>query len=119
MKGITASIFVDKKFGDCSNGGISSRYSRVTVIGLGKDAEIFEPTEDAPAVRLVKRKIGGKVVVHAEPVEGLKSGNIGWMAGGSYVSTSDSRFCRAVGFYGAVSLHDRQETPEMYDQLSR
>lgn len=119
MQGLTASIFEDKQIGNCSNGGISSRCKQVTVVGLGKRAEIFEPTDDAPAVKLVKRTIGGRTVVHAEPVNAPPAGHIGWMAGGAFISTSDSRFSEAAGFYGAVSLHDRCETPAQYDALSR
>lgn len=119
MKGLTASIFEDKRIGNCSNGGISSRCSMVTVVGLGEDSEIREATDDAPAVKLVRRIIGGKLCVHAEPVDPVPEGHAGWMMGGSYISTSDGRFADAIGFYGAVALHDRSETWAMYDQLSR
>ena len=117
LKGLTASIFIDELIGECSNGGISSRCKAVTVVGI-PDAEIFSAGEDRPAVKLVKRQIMGKTVVHAEPVEAPPQGCVGWMMGGSYISTSDGRFGRAVGFYGAVALHDRCETPEQYRQLS-
>lgn len=97
---------------DCSNGGLSSRAVRVVVVNVSGP---FEPTDEMPAVRLVKR---GKTV-HAEPVEPVADGNVGYMAGGAFISTSDSRFTEAVGFYGAVAFHDRQETPAQYELLSR
>jgi hypothetical protein len=68
-------------------------------------------------VRLVERWIGGRAVVHAEPIE-RPEGMLGPMAGGTFIDTSDSRFSAAVGFYGAVSLHDRWESQAQYDALS-
>ena len=100
---------------DCTNGGLSAKYDRIVIVnGEGP----FEPDEKTPAFKLVHRNIGGRNVVHAEPVEPAASGNIGWLAGGNFCATSDSRFDEAIGFYGAVSIHDRQETAEMYRQLS-
>ena len=106
MSGIIAYIYRPKR-GDSSNGGISSRCDEVTVTGIG--AENFEATEERPAVRLVKRTIGGATVVHAEPAGDRPPG--GWMFGGSFISTCDGRFGRAVGFYGALAFHDRNEPP--------
>ena len=89
---------------------------------MGKDSEVFEVTPDAPAVKLVFRSFGGRKIVHAEPVEPCKPGNVGYMAGGAFI-TADSRlseFLRKNGLelYGAISLHDRQETAEEYRALS-
>ena len=96
-----------------SNGGISEKCDEVTLVGPGVPA-LFPVTEKAPAVQLVKRRLGvldnpGPVIVHAEPVDPPRKGTHGWMAGGSFIASSDSRFGEAVGFYGAVSLHDRSE----------
>lgn len=112
--GLIASIFRDRN-SDCSNGGISSRHDRVTIVNVEGP---FDPTPNAPAVKLVVRGIGGERVVHFEPVEPVAEGNVGYMAGGAFVASSDSRFRRAVGFYGAVSLHDRQESAELNALLS-
>jgi hypothetical protein len=118
MKGITVGIFENKRIRkDSSNGGISSRCNQVTVVGIPR-AELWEPTEDAPAVKLVKRTFGKKTVVHAEPIEPPPAGSVGWMSGGTFIACCDSRFGEAIGFYGAVSLHDRCETVEQYRQLS-
>jgi hypothetical protein len=69
----------------------------------------FEPTENAPAVKLIKRIYGNVVCV---PV-GLEDK---WtMAGGAYIETCDSRFTEAVRalsgyvFGFPVALHDRVE----------
>lgn len=121
MLGLHANVYKTGRFGrasDCTNGGISGRCEQVTVVGI-EGAEIFEPTTNSPAVKLVRRVIGGEAVIHAEPVEPPPAGSFGWMAGGNFIATSDGRFGRAVGFYGAVSLHDRYETPAQYDMLSK
>ncbi len=141
-KGLIAEIFVGKRTPDCSNGGLSGRVNEVTVDGtrdadaeiirrlstlashdeepgyapLPRASQVFEPTPERPAVVLVRRSIGGRQVVHVEPVE--RPEGTPWMAGGAYVATSDSRFGELVGFYGAVSLHDRTESWAQYRALS-
>ncbi len=105
-KGLLCEIF-RPSYGDCSAGGISSRFKSVTLM----DADgPFEPTDDAPAVRLVRRKIypGEPEYVHAEPVEPCPGGACR-MAGGTFIYSCDSRFHEAVGHSYPVSLHDRHE----------
>ena len=115
MKGLLAYIY-RSDLGDCSNGGISGRVQKVTIIDDRIDAP-FAPTDEAPAVRIVERNIGGRPYVHAEPIdapEGDKT--VGPMMGGCYIATSDSRL-RAIAD-GAIPLHDRWETAEQYRALS-
>lgn len=55
---------------------------------------------------------------YLEPVisnDGPRRKMIGGMKGGAYACSSDSRF----PFSNAIRLHDRYETQEMYDALSR
>ena len=107
--------------GDCSNAGLSSRCTKVTLIGLGKHAEIFEPTPERPAVRIVKRTISGKEYIHAQPIERpqwaeiTNSATVGPMAGGTFIYSSDSRFPSSY----PIALHDRWETQAHYDALTR
>lgn len=114
MRGLRLSVLRNAELGDCSNGGISSRCKAVTLVGPGI-AEIFEPSDDAPAVRLVRRDIGNEIVLHVMPADEDGRGLPGqWMAGGAYVASSDGRFgeaLRARGHSGycAISLHDRTE----------
>lgn len=50
--GLTVSVLSDRGSRyDCTNGGISSRHDRLTLLGDGISGP-FEPTEDAPAVAL-------------------------------------------------------------------
>lgn len=96
--------------GDCSAGGISSKVNEVTVINAEGP---FDPSKTAPAVELRVKDVGGEPYVYAVPV--ALDGK--WaMAGGTFISTSDSRFSAAVSKLGkrdlmgyAVALHDRVE----------
>jgi hypothetical protein len=129
--GLTAYIY-KSGLGDCSNGGISSRADKVTLVNVEGP---FEPTEDRPAAMLVPGNTAGTVKVVAAvagddgtyaPVKQNGDGKqVGPMMGGAYVATSDSRFSRAVEdllghrFYGAVPLHDRFESAAEYESMSR
>ena len=115
MKGLIAWIY--RNGSDCSNGGISSRCDKDVVVGPDIP-EIFEASEDMPAVKIVKRVIAGSLYVHAEPLTWRESDEITGMAGGTFIYSTDSRFRECVNEY-PVSLHDRGETQEIYDRLSR
>ena len=120
---------------DCTAGGVSATVERLTVVGtvegvtaegaayvtpMPRDAQIFGPRDDAPAVAL-RRTNGGQGTVCLVPVEMSEDGRTyrtvdSWvMAGGNFGGTSDSRWCRLVEmmlghrFYGAVAIHDRIE----------
>ncbi|SDG59812.1 hypothetical protein SAMN05216338_1001858 [Bradyrhizobium sp. Rc2d] len=103
--GLIAHIY-DRPLGNCSNGGVSAKHRQVCVVNVDGP---FEPTQDGPAVRLIKRSTGNLV---CEPL-GLE--NRWTMFGGAYVYTSDSRFTEAVeklsGYNHAfpVALHNRVE----------
>ncbi|QDG63684.1 hypothetical protein [Pseudarthrobacter sp. NIBRBAC000502771] len=108
-KGITALVYRDALGTDFSNRGISARVMEVTVIGEGIDP-VFEATEERPAVRLVKNEhFHRESVIHAEPVAPEGESAPWYMFGGTFIFSSDSRFRRAAGHYGAVPLHDRRE----------
>ena len=123
--GICVGIYQSKDIGNCSNNGISSRCKSVTLVG-GGSPQIFEPCEDRPAVIIVNRKIGSRDYLTAYPaiknpetgcweIAPVPAGSVGWMAGGTFIYGSDSRF----RFDYPVPLHDRSETQEEYDLLSR
>lgn len=75
----------------------------------------FEPTEDSPAGKLVQH--AGNWIIR--PDDGFTEKLGVEMNGGTYGSTSDSRFREATGIYAAIPIHDRRETWEQYEQLSR
>lgn len=109
--------YIYRNGADCSNGGISGRCDAVTIIDDEIDAP-FAPSDEAPAVRFERRKFGNRAANCFVPVD-QPEGRVGPMFGGCYVGSSDSRFARLVGVYGAVPLHDRFETPAEYEVLSR
>jgi hypothetical protein len=125
--GLIVSVYRDADGHDCTNGGISARYKRLVLMNVDGP---FGPDEDtAPAllelnvgntVRIVPAKLdaGGDWVL-AKPKD-----HVGPMFGGNYAATSDGRFAQAIRkltgqyFYGAVAIHDRCDTQELYDALS-
>lgn len=78
-----------------------------------------EPTVDAPAARLVQGYGKTAIIVPMDDyLDGVQ------VMGGTYAGSSDSRFHRAVenlsgNSHFAVAVHDRRETWEMHDALSR
>ena len=100
--------------GDCTNNGVSSEARSLVVVNIPGP---FEPDERYPAVMLTTGPYETKRLVPAiqdstgKWVPYRPDGLVGPSMGGNYAATSDSRFGRAVGFYGAVAIHDRFETP--------
>lgn len=111
---------------DTTLGGISSRFTRLTLVGvldeerivrrLPAHMQVFEVTADRPPVLLQIRQLGDKV---ASIIPASEDGTPaeGWfMAGGNYAAWSDSRVSDLVSellgyrFYGALSIHDRKES---------
>ena len=117
-KALPIYVYRQPAFGDCTNFGISSRYDELLCLcpdGF-MDVDLDDPPENL--VKIVKRGIFGDAVYHIEPV--APPTDIGWMAGGNYAATCDTRFSRMIGgMYGAVAIHDRQETKELHELLSR
>lgn len=104
---------------DCTNGGVTSKNERVLVLPEGVEATPEQLMGKLPILKIVRRNIGGKPYLHAEPVNRPGKGSIGsWMAGGNFIYSCDSRFREWICEY-PVSVHDRTETPEQYDMLSR
>lgn len=99
-QGLLASIYIAKDGFDCSNGGVSARFTRVVVTGDSIPG-IFDPTPDAPEVRILPGHNGhGFRAVPAD--EGTGAGP---MFGGAFVYTTDSRFPSRQ----PIPLHDRWE----------
>ena len=114
MRALPLEIY-KSNFGDCSNGGISSRHKEILLICPEGHVEVDEANPPENLCKLVTRDLGFTVYKHVEPV--AKAKGVGYMAGGSLVYTCDSRF-RRMSEYPLV-LHDRTESQDMYDRLSR
>lgn len=137
MKGMRLNVYRSADGTDCTNGGITSRVSRLTVVGiltaegvaeLPKNMQIFSADELAPAVVLVPSRAPGydacPHLVPLEYIDGMPDGHVGPMAGGSYAGTSDSRWAELGSKFGknlaldVVAVHDRVESYSLYLALS-
>lgn len=107
--GLRLSVLRPASGSDCTNGGISSRFIDVVVVGPGIP-EIFAEHENLPAV-VIDERMGHKFL---RPAEDCPSDKMGYMFGGNFATTSDGRWP-----YGALPIHDRTETVELYERLSR
>lgn len=105
--GLRVSVY-RSSLGDCTNGGVSSKYDNLTVVNADGP---FDPSEDAPAAKLV---VGPYDTIRLVPVDLLET-NAWVMFGGNLASTSDSRFGEAIEklggdrFAAAVKIFDRVE----------
>ena len=121
IKCISFDIYEDKQIGNCSNDGISNRFNDVLI--PCEDGYITVDLDNPPEnlCKVVKRYFPWlkSEYVHIEPYAAVKEGNVGYMSGGSVVYSCDSRYSEAVGVNYPVCLHDRQETQEQYDFLTR
>lgn len=119
-KGLLARIY--RTTWDCTNDGLSRRDGADEVVVFGSDdvpmdGYIARGEYAYPEVTLERGAYGTiKCVALRTP---MQEGGCGPMMGGNFVYTCDSRFQAAVGFYGAVPLHDRYETAIQNKELSR
>lgn len=109
---------------DSTGNGVSARHDRLFVVNV--DGPPHDPERlDGNTVALIDgHRPGDKIIVPvincAEPGEEPEwqavspDGHVGPMNGGNFAAASDGRWCRAVGFYGAVPIHDRYETTAEY-----
>ncbi|NKY89873.1 hypothetical protein [Nocardia veterana] len=131
VKGLTLHVFRDTALSDCTNGGITARAQRVTLVGLcdfefgGEPTRLPEwqltpPSEDAPAVvAVVLDHFGGERNAFLVPVEirdnELQRPHLYRLShGGNFAGVSDSRFgstlYRYLGYRPDVlRVHDRTE----------
>lgn len=103
MKGLHLNIYTPGY--NCSNNGITATAKGVTLVGPGI-VELNEASPEYPAVHVVTRNLGGKYGdnwKHLEPV--YRPSGIGWMFGGCFAYSSDSRY----PFAFPLKIHDRQE----------
>lgn len=106
--GLIADIYIPADLTNCSNGGISARYKRVTVTGDGIEGP-FAPAADRPEVALLPA-LGGGSGFRAVPTADRPQGTQGPMFGGCFIYCCDSRFPSRE----PIALHDRYEVPSDY-----
>ena len=120
MKNFGVSVLV-RADGDCSLGGITSKNTRLSI--CWNDSDIFQLPDDFGDSDLVvkaDRICGGMVTITAfvidKETKKIKSGG---MAGDNFIYSSDSRFPKIDDFGAPISVHDRFESKDLYDKLSR
>lgn len=114
MKALPISVYRTDRLGDCTNGGITSRYKELLLICEDGFVEVDENDPPENLVKIVTRYFGGNEHKHIEPYASVESGSVGWMSGGNIAYTCDSRF-REMSEY-PLQVHDRQETQKQYDR---
>lgn len=120
MKALPVSVYRDARRGDydCTNGGVSSKYNELLIVCDDGFIDVDPANPPENLCNVVKRHLFGRDIYHIEPWDAPKGA--GWMMGGNYAATSDSRFHALCGdLYAAIPVHDRQEPREQYDILSR
>ena len=105
--------------GDCSNGGLSSKYDTCYI----ECEEGWIDESRVPEDAIIKLEPGAFGTIHATPTKEKPNGHVGYMMGGCYVATCDSRWSRMIEKLGfshcAIALHDRTESYEDYEIMSR
>lgn len=133
LKGLMVSVYrdADPTFPDCTAGGVSSRCTKLVVVGtkrwtdktwqpLDRYSQVFEANDERPAMILVESNVPGLYGPHLVPLEYVEKGTntkeyAGPMAGGNFAATSDSRWSELGAHFGhdhldAVPIHDRVES---------
>lgn len=106
---LPVSVFRDAGGGDCSNGGVSSKYDRLLLIGNGIEGFVEVDLDDEEATKQViylERRIlfGKQLYLTAYPFAKFTDGK--WrMFGGNFAYSSDSRFPNEY----PIPIHDRIE----------
>lgn len=105
VKGLSIYVYRNAKGWDCTNGGISSRFSELILVGEGIEGPVTVDLDKPPEnlVKIVKRSLSGVgEYMHIEPYN-----NEGkwFMYGGNIACASDSRFPSKY----PLKIHDRCE----------
>lgn len=96
---------------DTSNHGVSQKMETMLLVGPGIP-KVF-PVADRPVLQLIKKNGTGKPHLIAVPDTAPEAGNIGWMFGGNFAFSPDSRFPGKA----PIPIHDRQESAEVHDHM--
>jgi len=99
------------RHGDCTNGGISSRFGELLVFCHDGPRSFFSEHELPLNFCTVERIYG---ISHIVPAMVTEDGQIvprpgWWMFGGNIADTSDSRWRELTGLGYPLHIHDRKE----------
>lgn len=115
MKAISVGIFEDKRIGNCSNNGISARFDSILIEHERGWIDVDEQNPPENFCVIERRTLWGEEHDYVRPYR--EANGVGWMYGGCIVDSSDSRWGELTTH--PLRLHDRTESQEMYDLLSR
>lgn len=120
MKAIGVPVFKNKAYASCPNGGITERFDTLLLVCDDGYIDIDENNPPENLVIYVERCIGRRRCDYIRPFADPPLNRTSYMSGGAYAASCDSRFSEMTGgMYGAVPVHDRTETWEEYEILSR
>lgn len=118
VRALVLEVYAHPHYRACANGGWTEEHNELFVACHDGNCEV---ADDNPALfDLVAGPFG---TIHLRPRNGGEG--VGPMMGGSYAGTSDSRFSKMCAeltghpWHGAVAVHDRYESQELYDRMSR
>lgn len=106
VQGLSLNVYRHGNYGDCSNGGISSRYNELILVGEGIEGPVSVDLDNPPEnlVKIVRRRLfgGSEEYLHIEPYDNEDK----WYSyGGNIACVSDSRFPSRY----PLKIHDRRE----------
>src|SRR5690606_37401651 len=88
-KGLFVRI-IRSSFGDCTGGGVSSRYDSFVLVSSDRALAPFKPDKEVPALFLSSWM--RRLIACPENLGSFARSLNGWAFGGNYVDSSDSRF---------------------------
>ena len=118
VKSLRLDVYSNPSYRKCANGGWTEEHDSLYVACPEGNWEVEET--DPALFDLIRGPFG---IAYIRPRNGGEGA--GPMMGGSYAGTSDIRFrkmCwKLTGYpwHGAVAVHDRYESRELYERLSR
>lgn len=115
MKALPIYVYSNDSFKNCSNGGISEKFSTLLLICEEGFLNIDESNLPENLVKVVTRNFPDGEYKHIEPYN--RPTEVGYMSGGSYAYSTDSRFSKISKY--PLAIHDRQESQELYNTLSK
>ena len=118
MRGLRIYVYRSNTIGDCTNGGISSKYDELILVDENYDICPVFVDKHNPPENAVRAVVGFNGYKYLEPLKSVEKGKLGYMMGGNYAGCSDSRFHK-LNNGCPLPIHDRTETQELYDMLSR
>lgn len=109
-------VFVYRHGSDCTAGGITSKLDQMVLVGPGIEGP-FEVKDDEPYLELQRKNVNGEYLYAVPRNVGDKRSLVGPMFGGNFVYSSDSRFRKVCAY--PLPVHDRWETQQCYESMSR